>query len=41
MEEEQIRYEAEKKILEQKAIEDELLAQSIVTKTSESDIESP
>jgi ferredoxin-type protein NapG len=41
MEEEQIRYEAEKKILEQKAIEDELLAQSIATKTSESDIESP
>ena len=39
MEEEQIRYEAEKKILEQKAIEDELLAQNIETKTSESDIE--
>jgi MauM/NapG family ferredoxin protein len=41
MEEEQIRYEAEKKILEQKAVEDELLAQSIATKTSESDTESP
>ena len=41
MEEEQIRYEAEKKILEQKAVEDELLAQSIATKTSESDIENP